>query len=75
MIEFDRSPIALLNRAIVVYKTSNAHQGLKEIDKIEDKSTLFSYLPYYTARAEFHFHNGQVDLAIKILKEALSLPM
>jgi RNA polymerase sigma factor (sigma-70 family) len=75
LIEFDRSPIALLNRAIVVYKTSDAAQGLKAIDAIEDKTTLLSYLPYYTAKAELYFKNEQSDLAIKTLKKAFDIPM
>jgi len=75
LIKLDKSPIALLNRAIVVYKITNAKKGLEELDKITDKSTLLSYLPYYISKAELHFKNGETETAKNLLIESLKFPM
>lgn len=70
----DNSPIILLNRAVVLSKTHGVKQALEELYKIKDSTTLHSYLPYYTTKAELHFQNNEVDIAIKLLNEALKLP-
>jgi RNA polymerase sigma factor (sigma-70 family) len=75
LIELDKSPIVLLNRALVVYKTSNAKNGLAALDQIKDQSTLLTYLPYYTTKAELYFKNGETEKAKLLLIDALKLPM
>jgi len=71
--EIDSSPIVLLNRAIVVSKTTNAQNALKEIDKIKEKTTLHNYLPYYTTKAELYYQNNEAVRAVNLLKKALPL--
>ena len=75
LLEIDNSPIVFLNRAIILSKMSNASRALKAIDKIKDKATLLSYLPYYTTKAELHFQNNEAGLAIDLLNKALKLPI
>lgn len=69
------SPITSLNRAIVIYQLDGAHAGLDAIESINKKELLFTYLPYYIVKAEFHFKNNEKDVAIDFLESALQLPM
>jgi len=75
LIEIDKSPIVLLNRAIVLSKTNTPSKGLEELAKIKDNIAFHSYLPYYTTMAELHFQNLEPKIAIKFLKSALKLPL
>lgn len=75
LIQLEPSPIVELNRAVVLAKTTNAEQGLKAIAKIEDVSSLESYLPYYTVKAELLYQNKESKKASKLLKEALKLSL
>ncbi|NQY08700.1 MAG: sigma-70 family RNA polymerase sigma factor [Flavobacteriales bacterium] len=75
LIQIVDTPIVQLNRAVVVSKTSNAAQALKDIDKIKDKNTLNTYLPYYTVKAELHIQNNELGKATALLKAALNLPI
>ncbi len=73
LMEIDNSPIIQLNRAIILAKVEDATFALQALDQIEDKSQLQSYLPYFTTRAELHFQNNELELAINVLKEALKI--
>ena len=75
LLQINRSPIVLLNRAVVLSKTNGPQSALKEISKIKQLSVLASYLPYYTTKAELHFQNQETQKAISTLKEALKLPL
>ena len=75
LIEIDKSPIVLLNRAVVISKTSNPKKALEQIAKIKDNSTFYTYLPYYTTKAELHFQNNEPKIAQRLLSEALKLPL
>ena len=74
LITIDKSPIALLNRTIAVYKVEGAKEALIAFNKIEDQESLKTYLPYYTTKAELYFQNKEVKLAIDTLKKALNIP-
>lgn len=73
--EIDKSPIILLNRAVVLSKTSSPKRALEQLVTIEKNSKFHSYLPYYTTKAELHFQNNQPKTAIRLLNEALKLPL
>ncbi len=75
LIEIDKSPVILLNRAVVLSKTSSPQKALEQLSKIKDNSTLNTYLPYYTTKAELHFQNQESDMAIELLNNALKLPL
>lgn len=75
LMEIDKSPIVLLNRAIVLSKTGNPQKALEQLISIKNKSEFLSYLPYYTTIAELYFQNNQPKTAIKLLNEALKLPL
>ncbi|MFY0600793.1 MAG: sigma-70 family RNA polymerase sigma factor [Cyclobacteriaceae bacterium] len=75
LIEIDHSPVVQLNRAIVLSKTTNPQTALDVLDAIRGDATFGSYLPYYTAKAALHFENKESETAIKLLKEALKLPL
>ena len=71
----DKSPIVLLNRAVVISNILGADKALKEIDGIKGNTAFKTYLPYYTTKAELHFRNNENNKAIKLLQEALSLSL
>ena len=71
----DKSPIILLNRAVVISIISGADKALKEIDMIKDTAIFDTYLPYYTTKAELHFRNNEKKIAEKLLQKALKLPI
>lgn len=73
--DIDPSPIILLNRAIVISKTSGIKDALLQLDKIKDHTALRAYLPYFTTRAELHFQNNEPEIATNLLNEALNLPI
>jgi RNA polymerase sigma-70 factor (ECF subfamily) len=73
LVEIDDSPIVWLNRAIILSKTADARSGLEAIDMINNSAVLLSYLPYYTAKAQLHYLNNEVSVAIKLLNDALKL--
>ena len=75
LIQMDKSPIVLLNRAIVVSKIVNPQRALEELYKIKDDPAFRSYLPFYTSKAELHFQNKEPKIAISLLKDALKLPL
>jgi len=75
LIELDKSPIILLNRAIIISKVYSPKEGIKALEEITDSSTLLSYLPYFSSKAELYFLNNQKDNAISLLNEALNLPL
>ncbi|MDO5979346.1 RNA polymerase sigma factor [Flavivirga spongiicola] len=74
LIEIDKSPIILLNRAVVLSKTGSPKKALKQLTKIKDNPAFRSYIPYYTTKAELHFQNNAPKMAIKTLNELLKLP-
>jgi RNA polymerase sigma factor (sigma-70 family) len=73
LIEIDNSPVVLLNRAIVLSKTSSVKLALKELESLKDNHVFQNYLPYYTTRAALLFKNSNPDQAIKLLNKALDL--
>lgn len=75
LVKIDDSPIVLLNRAVVLSKTSTPKKALQQLNLIKDNTALHSYLPYYTTMAELHFQNNEPKMAINYLNEALKLPL
>ncbi|MCE7990404.1 MAG: sigma-70 family RNA polymerase sigma factor [Roseivirga sp.] len=71
----DKSPVVLLNRAIVLSKTAGPKEALKAMNSIKDNTTFNSYLPYYTTKADLHFQNGEGHAAALLLNKALTLPL
>ncbi len=75
LIKIDKSPIILLNRAVVLSKTSTPKKALEQLRKIKDNPAFRSYLPYYTTKAALHFQNNEMKIAIELLNAALELPV
>ena len=75
LFQIDKSPVVLLNRAVVILKINGPKKALDELDMVKDHSIFYSYLPYYTTKAEFHFQNKESQIAMELLKEALKLPL
>lgn len=75
LIKIDKSPIILLNRAIVLSKTSGPKKALEQLVKIKKNPAFDSYLPYYTTMAELYFQNHEPKTAIDFLEKALKLPI
>lgn len=73
LLQFDNSPVVLLNRAIALSKVEGAEKALAELERIEDNSSIKSYHLFYSTQAEFFMHLNQFDKAIDSLQKALKL--
>ena len=71
LIEIDRSPIILLNRAIVFSKIAGPKKALQQLEKIKDNAIFSTYFPYYTAKATLLFQNKESKKATKLLNKTL----
>ncbi|MGX1929215.1 RNA polymerase sigma factor [Flagellimonas sp. 2504JD4-2] len=73
LLEIDDSPIIQLNRIIVLSKISGAKAAIEQLKRIENHSSLNTYLPYFTSSAELYFQDKQPKKAIELLEKALEL--
>jgi len=73
LIEFDNSPVALLNRAIIIAKISGVKSALEEIEKIKNTNSIKLNYLFFTVQAEFQIELGQYAKAISNLKIAIDL--
>ncbi len=71
LMQFDSSPLVVLNRAIVLSKTEGVAPALTVLKSIENEPTIKTYLPFYTAMAALHFLNNNAKEACKLLERAL----
>jgi len=73
LIEFDTSPIILLNRAVVISKVNGVVLALKEMEKLKEIDSFKTYHLYYSILADFYIETNDITIAILHLKKALSL--
>lgn len=75
LVEIDKSPLVRLNRAVALSKTAGPAEALRALSSIKDSTEFSGYLPYYTTKADLHFQNQEVRIAIQLLHQALKLPL
>ena len=73
LLQLDKSPVVLLNRAIVISKVKGAKTALKELEQIKDNPSLKSYHLFYSTQAEFFMESDQFEHAEKALGRAIQL--
>lgn len=73
LVQLHRSPVVLLNRAIVVSKVDGVRHALEELEKIKDDPAFKTYHLYYSTAAEFYLQDGNIALAIASLEKAIEL--
>jgi RNA polymerase sigma-70 factor (ECF subfamily) len=73
LIQLDKSPVVLLNRAIVVSKVSGSRQALAELEKIKHDPSLKNYYLFQSTQAEFFTELNEFAKAIVSLEKAIQL--
>jgi len=73
LLEFDRSPLILLNRAIALAKVDGPEKGLSELEQIENNPALKFYHLFYSTRAEFYIQLNDFSHAVSSLEKAMEL--
>jgi RNA polymerase sigma factor (sigma-70 family) len=73
LLEFDNSPVVLLNRAIALSKVHGAEKGLKELELIKDAPSIRSYHLFYSAQAQLYFELKKYSKASESLENAIRL--
>jgi RNA polymerase sigma-70 factor (ECF subfamily) len=73
LIQLDKSPVVLLNRAIVVSKVNGSKQALAELQKIKHDPSLKNYYLYHSTQAEFFTELNEFAKAIMSLEKATQL--
>jgi RNA polymerase sigma-70 factor (ECF subfamily) len=73
LVRLDDSPIAALNRAVVVAEVYGPHAGIEAVQAIPKSSKLASYYLYYAILGEFQLKLGNYMTAAKHLQKAHAL--
>lgn len=71
LVEIDKSPLVLLNRAIAVFKVSGAEKAIIDLERIEDMPLLKTYHLLYSTKAEFYIQLKQYSKGADYLKKAI----
>jgi len=73
LLQFDNSPIVLLNRAIALSKVSGAENGINELELIKDTPSVKSYYLFYSTQAQFYIELNKFSNAADSLEKAIAL--
>jgi RNA polymerase sigma factor (sigma-70 family) len=73
LLQIDRSPVVLLNRAIALSKVQGAAAALAELEKIKNDPALQTYYLLYATMAELYRDTGRVAEAEQYLQQAIEL--
>ena len=73
LIQFDNSPLILLNRAIALSKVEGPDKALAELERIKDIGQIRSYHLFYSTQAEFYKQLDDAASAEKSLERAIEL--
>ncbi len=73
LIQLDKSPLVLLNRAIALSKVSGADKAIEELDKIKETVPLISYYLFYSTQASLYMELRQFKNAAPLLRKAIEL--
>jgi RNA polymerase sigma-70 factor (ECF subfamily) len=73
LVQVTGSPVASINRALVLAELEDAHEGLAALDAIGNDKRLASYQPYWAARASLCARTGLLDAARHAYSLAIGL--
>jgi RNA polymerase sigma-70 factor, ECF subfamily len=73
LIELTASPVASINRALVLAETEGPEAGLAALDALSDDKRLDSYQPYWAARASLCARTGLREAACHAYRLAIGL--
>src|SRR4029453_17297345 len=73
LIEFDQSPVAALNRAVVIANIRGPKAGLRAVRAVRDISKLSSYYLLYAVLGEFEMRSGNLQAAAEQLRRSFEL--
>ena len=73
LIQLDKSPVVLLNRAIVVSKVRGSKGALAELEKIKHDPSLKNYYLFHFTQAEFFKELNEFANAVASLEKAIEL--
>ena len=73
LIQLDKSPVVLLNRAIVVSKVRGSKGALAELEKIKHDPSLKNYYLFHSTQAEFFKELNEFANAVASLEKAIEL--
>jgi RNA polymerase sigma-70 factor, ECF subfamily len=73
LVQVTASPVALINRALVLAELEDAHEGLAALDALSGDRRLDSYQPYWAARASLCARAGLLDAARHAYSLAIGL--
>jgi len=73
LVEVTASPVATINRALVLAECSGPKAGLAVLDALSDDKRLESYQPYWAARASLCARTGQIEGARHAYSLAIGL--
>lgn len=73
LVQIDRSPIVLLNRAIALANVNGTSSALDELRRIEDDPAFESYHLFYSTRAEFYLQENNLQKARENINKAIDL--
>jgi RNA polymerase sigma-70 factor (ECF subfamily) len=73
LIEFDRSPVVALNRAVAIANVHGPKAGLDAVRNARDLSKLSSYYLLYAVLGEFEMQSGNLQAAAEQFRKSFEL--
>jgi RNA polymerase sigma-70 factor (ECF subfamily) len=73
LIEFDRSPVVALNRAVAIANVHGPKAGLHAVRSARDLSKLSSYYLLYAVLGEFEMQSGNLQTAAEQFRKSFEL--
>ena len=73
LLQIDKSPVILLNRAIALSKVNGPEAALNELEQIKNIPSIKSYYLFHSAKAELLMQLNEYEDAISCLETAIQL--
>jgi RNA polymerase sigma-70 factor (ECF subfamily) len=73
LVEIDKSPVVLLNRAVALSKAEGAGMAIEELQKLQNILSLKSYHLLYAVLAESYIELDKFGQAAEQLQKAIDL--
>ncbi len=73
LVEFDRSPVVALNRAVAVANVHGTFAGIEAVDAIPDRDQLSSYYLLYAVLGDFEVRRHNFAVAAAHFRQSLAL--
>lgn len=70
--EIDKSPLVLLNRAVILSKLQGAIHAIEELERLGTDPLLAQYSYYYSTLAELYINLNRLEKALPLFEKAMS---